>query len=83
MKHFEYQITHHPADEFQDVVFFCSETGECTVDRVPAGQSRVLVGILNEQGKDGWELVQVSFGKDGVMIFWKRKVKDKEKQNSG
>ena len=79
MKHFEYQISHHPGEAFQDVVYFCSDTGECTLDQVPADQTRVLVGILNEQGKDGWELVQISFGAEGVMIFWKRKIRDEEK----
>ena len=78
MRLFEYQISHHPGDEFQDLVYFCSENGECKLDQVPADQTRVLVRILNEQGKAGWELVQVSFGKDGIMAFWKRKVKDTE-----
>jgi len=39
-------------------------------------QTTTLVKILNERGEQGWELVQVSFGKDGVMAFWKRKVKE-------
>jgi hypothetical protein len=39
----------------------------------------MLSQILNERGNHGWELIQVSFGKDGMMAFWKRKVKEKEK----
>ena len=74
MKRFEYEITRHPADRFSQVVYFCTETGECALDEVPHDQTKVLAEILNERGKQGWELVQTSFGKDGVMTFWKREV---------
>ncbi|MBW1897240.1 MAG: hypothetical protein JRI47_09285 [Deltaproteobacteria bacterium] len=78
MKRFEYEITHHTGDEFETVVYFCSETGECAINKVPGDQSGALVRVLNERGQEGWELVQMSFGKDGLMAFWKRKVKDKK-----
>ena len=77
MKHFEYEITHHPADTFKQVVYFCTDTGECTLDQVPRDQTATLAEILNERGQQGWELVQVSFGKDGAMAFWKRRMKEK------
>ncbi len=76
MKHFEYEISRHTADTFRQVIYFCTETGECTLDEVPSDQINVLSGILNERGKQGWELVQISFGKDGVMTFWKRRIKN-------
>jgi hypothetical protein len=38
-----------------------------------------LTDILNNRGREGWELVQISFGRDGLMAYWKRIVKDKEK----
>jgi len=79
MKGFEYRITKHPAETFKQVIYFCTETGECTLDEVPGDQTDMLTNILNEQGKQGWELVQVSFGKEGVMAFWKRKTKGKGK----
>ena len=79
MKRFEYEITKHPADTFNQVVYFCSETGECSINEVPGDQTEILADTLNERGSQGWELVQISFGKDGVMAFWKRKVKKKEK----
>ena len=79
MKRFEYEITRHEATTFKQVVYFCSETGECSIDEVPADQTGMLVDTLNKRGEEGWELVQVSFGKDGVLAFWKRKVKKKEK----
>ncbi|NVM57224.1 MAG: hypothetical protein HWN51_03795 [Desulfobacterales bacterium] len=78
MKRFEYQVTQHPADRFNQVVYFCSAVGECSVNEVPGDQTKILGEILNEQGKQGWDLIKISFGKDGVMAFWKRKVKDKE-----
>ena len=79
MKRFEYEITQHSAETFDKVVYFCSESGQCSIDEVSRDQTRILTDILNSRGKDGWELVQVSFGKDGVMAYWKRKIKDKEK----
>ncbi len=78
MKHFEYQISHHSGDTFERVVYFCSESGECSIGEVPADQTRILTDILNERGRQGWELIQAFFGKDGLMALWKRKVKEKE-----
>jgi hypothetical protein len=79
MKRFEYEITKHSADTFDKVVYFCSETGQCGLDEVSRDQTRILADILNQKGQEGWELVQVAFGQDGLMAFWKRKVKEKEK----
>jgi hypothetical protein len=79
MKRFEYDITKHSADTFDKVVYFCSETGQCGLDEVSRDQTRILADILNQKGREGWELVQVAFGQDGLMAFWKRKVKEKEK----
>jgi hypothetical protein len=79
MKGFEYEITKHPAEAFKHIIYFCTETGQCSLDEVPGDQTEILVNILNEKGKQGWELVQISFGKEGLMAFWKRKIKDKGK----
>jgi len=78
MKHFEYQVSHHPGESFKQVVYFCSEVGACSIEEVPTHQTRILTDILNERGRQGWELVQAFFGKDGVIALWKRKVKEKE-----
>jgi len=78
MKRFEYQITQHQSADFDQVVYFCSETGECALTEVPGDQAKALAAILNEYGAEGWELIQISFGKDGLMAFWKRKVKEKK-----
>ncbi len=72
MKKFEYEITKHPTHEFAQLAYFCSDTGDCQLDAVPSKQTETLLNILNQQGKQGWELVQLFFGKDGVMASWKR-----------
>ena len=79
MKRFKYEITRHPADTFDKVVYFCSETGQCSLNEVSKDETRILTDILNSRGKDGWELVQVSFGRDGLIAFWKHQVVDNEK----
>jgi hypothetical protein len=33
---------------------------------------------LNDRGRQGWELVQISFSKDGAMAFWKRAILETE-----
>ena len=78
MKRFKYEITKHAADTFNKVVYFCSEAGQCGLDEVSQDETRTLTSILNERGQEGWELIQVSFGKDGLMAFWKRREKDKK-----
>jgi hypothetical protein len=79
MKCFEYKITKHSADTFDKIIYFCSKSGQCSIDEVSKDQTRILTDILNTQGRDGWELVQIYFGKDGVMLYWKRRIKDEEK----
>ena len=72
MKQYKYKITKHPAESFNELVYFCTETGECTLDKIPHDQTETLQDILNAEGSTGWELVQVAFGRKGVMAFWKK-----------
>lgn len=74
MKRFEYGITKHPADEFTDIVYFCTADGECSLDHIPSDQTKVLTALLDEKGSEGWELVQTLFGIDGIVIIWKREI---------
>jgi hypothetical protein len=76
MKRFEYQITLHSSEYFKEMVYFCSEDGSCKVEEIPSDQKGKLEGILNEQGMRGWELAHASFGKQGIMIFWKKTFTD-------
>jgi len=72
MKRFEYQVTMHSSESFKDLVYFCSEDGSCKVEEVPGDQKGKLETILNAHGREGWELAHASFGKEGVLMFWKR-----------
>lgn len=74
MKRFEYEITTYPADEIMDLVYFCTAEGECSFKQLPSAQAKKLVEILNREGSEGWDLVQIFFGKDGVVAFWKRAI---------
>ena len=72
MDQFEYEITAYSAEDFKEVVYFCSPDGQCNFERLPADQLRKLENALSERGLNGWELVQASFGKEGILAFWKR-----------
>ncbi len=74
MNSFEYKVTLHPAESFREMILFCSREGSCNVEMVPSEQIRKMESLLNEGGLEGWELVQASFAKDGVLVFWKRQV---------
>ena len=74
MKRFEYTITKHPSDELKQLVYFCTDRGKCNMEELPSDQLNTLGNLLNEWGEQGWELVQVFLGKDGVVAFWKREL---------
>jgi len=74
MERFEYEITRHSADLFSKVAYFCSEKGDCGMESIPSHEPQILVDILNERGMQGWELVQLLFGNDGVLACWKRRI---------
>ena len=74
MKQFEYEVTKHSSQEFMQLVYFCSENGDCQFDQIPDNQVKVLGEILNERGGEGWELVHLAFGHDGLVAFWKKEV---------
>ena len=74
MNSFEYRVTLHPAETFKEMILFCSREGSCNAEVVPSEQIKKMEDLLNEGGVQGWELVQASFGKEGVLVFWKRQV---------
>jgi hypothetical protein len=74
VKRYEYNITKHPADEFKQLVYFCTDHGKCNLEGLPSDQLTTLGDLLNEKGEQGWELVQVFLGRDGVVAFWKREL---------
>ncbi|MEJ5349800.1 MAG: hypothetical protein WHS46_14055 [Desulfosoma sp.] len=74
MDRFEYSVTRHSADSFRETAFFCTDQGACSLEDVPVDQGAILENLLNERGKRGWELVQVVFGRNGLLAFWKRRL---------
>jgi hypothetical protein len=74
MNFFEYRVTLHPVEAFKHIILFCSREGSCNAEAVPSEQISKMESLLNEGGQEGWELVQASFAKDGVLIFWKRQI---------
>ena len=72
MKRFEYDITVHPVEQFQQLAYVCTDSGECSPEKIPADQNKILTDILNDYGMEGWELVQLFFSKPGVVAYWKR-----------
>ena len=72
MKEFEYEITQQSSAEFQSLAFVCSNSGVCRQEQVPGGELEILTEIMNSRGKQGWELIQVSFREQRVVAFWKR-----------
>ncbi len=69
---YEYRVTIHPAESFREMVYFCSREGSCNMELITSNQIKRMEKLLNEGGQQGWELVQATFGKDGVLVFWKR-----------
>ena len=74
MPRFEYEITKHSAAEFSQLVYFCTDKGECRIIDLPQDQLSILGEVINQRGAEGWEMIQVFFGKDGVVIFWKKAI---------
>ncbi len=72
MKKFMYEITLHPLDQFRKVAFFCTQEGVCSLQELPSDQINLLKDLLNRRGDESWELVDMAFGKDGLLAFWKR-----------
>jgi hypothetical protein len=72
MKRFEYDISVHPIEEFSQLAYLCTGSGECSPEQVPADQKKILGDILDDHGTEGLELVQLFFSKQGVVACWKR-----------
>ena len=71
---FEYDIAKYPSDKFEHLAYFCTADGECDLKGMPSDQLNELSELLNEKGADGWELNQLSFARNGVVTFWKRRL---------
>ncbi len=78
MKAFRYKVTIYPLEKFSHLQFFCSESGECSLEEVFSGAMEKFEELLNELGEKGWELVQVISKPSGIVAIWKKakEVKD-------
>lgn len=76
MKRFEYQITSYPAENYQELIFVCSNEGACRQEKILGDQTRILTEQLNQRGREGWELVQLNFGQLGILAYWKRELEE-------
>ncbi len=72
MKTFAYDVTLYPLTRFKELSFICSEEGTCAIQETSAGSLDLLVSILNERGREGWELVELISRPSGLVAIWKR-----------
>ncbi len=80
METYEYEISVHDSSEFSNIIYFCNEKAECSGDAL-TNEQQMLSRLFNERGVEGWELVQLVFGKDNIMAFWKRKHLSQERKS--
>jgi hypothetical protein len=73
-KQFQYEIRIFPVTAFQDLVYFCTDSGECREAPVPGDAAAKLEELLNQRGRDGWELIQIQFSQRGIFTLWKREI---------
>ena len=66
--------THKLAEMFSESerVIECDAKGQCLVHDLPEKNQEVLEKILNEEGKQGWELVQCYYHGGDMFCLWKK-----------
>jgi len=57
-----------------DSIIECDEAGSCLVHDVTESEMHRLNEFFNEQGAEGWELVQCSYHGKEVLCLWKKEV---------
>jgi hypothetical protein len=82
MKQYEYAVRTYSMGQLEErgivvhpennIVFACRSDGSCAVHDVGMEQMERLAGLLDDMGRDGWELVQLVFHISGIVSFWKR-----------
>ena len=74
MKRYEYHISKHVTEDLQPLTYLCSDDGVCRISEVNGDATLLLEDLLNERGREGWEVVQLVFGKGGMVAIWKREL---------
>jgi hypothetical protein len=82
MDKWHYRITTHttadvlgaltePVEEVPPAMF-CDDEGVCYFDTGPNPFTQAIERLLDEEGDEGWELVQVAFRPEQMICFWKQ-----------
>ena len=80
-KKWEYKITRtqlqkslKEGEEIIDATFYCDEKGHCFLHDSLYTAEEMIGKTFNEEGKRGWELVQLTYHLNELMCIWKRAV---------
>ena len=85
MAAWEYKVTNHVMDELKKCmeskttrpVISCDTVGGCMVNDVCALGTDTLASALNENGKEGWELLSTNYHHGELLCIWKRQTQCK------
>jgi len=80
MATWEYKVTNHFIEELKKCeaspnaprLFSCNETGKCMVHDVRKIGTDTLSSLLNEYGKEEWELIMTTYHHGELLCIWKR-----------
>ena len=79
MRKWEYRITRYQmqklvkeGEEFSGEVFHCDNKGKCFLHDTSQAAAEVIREAFNEEGKGGWELIQLGYHLGEMMCVWKR-----------
>ena len=51
---------------------YCDTEGACFFDEAPNPYLQAVIKLLDESGRDGWELVQVIPREQDLICFWRK-----------
>ena len=66
------RLARHGYQSREGEVIFCDTAGHCYFDSAPNPYQDTIREILDEKGRDGWELVQIAFREQEFICFWRR-----------
>ncbi|RLC28670.1 hypothetical protein DRH13_06795 [Candidatus Woesebacteria bacterium] len=80
MATWEYNVTSHIIKELSKCeatpearkLFSCDDEGKCMVNDVCKIGTEALASLLNEHGKEGWELILTNYHHGELLCIWKR-----------
>jgi hypothetical protein len=63
-----------PAGGFPPSVVFCDTEGVCLFDEAPNPYVTAIIELLNEMGRDSWNLVQLIPREQDIICIWRREL---------